>query len=151
MARLNVHPAAGIEGLLPGWFNVPQNPITMAQQGVTYTPGIGELVPAKFTVPQNPLMDRLTSASVLAPQPCKSLGSCGCGCGMGDIDTSSVGAVLDSDVMGIPLTWILGGSVLAYFLFGSRGTEYKYEKAKLKRKYKTRAGAVAGTYRNLTS
>lgn len=152
MARLDVHPATGIGELLPGWFNIPQNPITMATQGVTYTRGIAELLPAKFSIPQNPLADRLTSASVLSPV-CSTQGvsGCGCGCGMGALDTSSIGSAFDSDIAGIPVTWLIGGAVLAYMMFGSRGAEYKYEKEKLKRKYRTRAGAAYGTYKNLTA
>jgi hypothetical protein len=52
-----MHPAPGLGDLMPGWFAVPQDPITMAQQGVTMTPGIGDILPGSWVVPQNPILD----------------------------------------------------------------------------------------------
>jgi len=80
------HPAPGLGDLLPGWYAVPQDPITAAAKGVTYTPGIGDILPAAFVVPQNPVKDFVAGQVKLIGQ---GQGSgkgnvhkdCGCGCG----------------------------------------------------------------------
>lgn len=56
MAHLPFHPAPGLGELLPGFFVVPQNPITAAVKGTQYIPHVGELLPASFSVPQNPIV-----------------------------------------------------------------------------------------------
>lgn len=55
--NIHIHPAPGLGDLMPGWFAVPQDPITMARQGVTMTPGIGDILPGSYVVPQNPILD----------------------------------------------------------------------------------------------
>ena len=47
MAMLNYHPAPGLGDLLPGFFVVPQNPITDTQ-GTTYVPRIGDILPGSL-------------------------------------------------------------------------------------------------------
>ena len=114
------HPAPGLGELMPGWFVVPQNPITDTG-GVTYTPGIGDILPGCFAVPQNPIKDAVTGSVVpLATSPgagggmvngqpvtpaslsgrggCGCGGGCGGGCagGMGDI--TSEWAILTGDL-----------------------------------------------------
>lgn len=107
--NINFHPAPNraLGELLPGWFDVPQNPITQQAYGVAYTPTLGEIMPGSYAVPQNPMMD-FTRGNVLPigmkpgvkgqinGQPvgvsgvgCGCGGSCGGGCGggMGDIST----------------------------------------------------------------
>ena len=94
-ANIHRHPAPNraLGELLPGWFDIPQNPITAAKQGVNYTPTLGEIMAGSFVVPQNPIVN-FASGNVLpigvAPgkggmvngQPVAGPGmSGGCGCG----------------------------------------------------------------------
>ena len=72
--NLPYHPAPGLGDLLPGYFVVPQNPITARDYGVTVNPGIGDILPAAFSVPENPILN-YTRGKV------KPLGQSGCGCG----------------------------------------------------------------------
>lgn len=147
MAQLSLHPAPGLNELLPGWFAVPQNPVTRSQEGVTYTPGIGDILRGHFVVPQNPIVN-FTSGAVplIGQQPGAhggqlngepvGMGGCGCGCGggcgggMGDIsaDFSKVSSdisaglysqALSDPVMGVPLWgWLTGAVVATMFLAG---------------------------------
>lgn len=69
---LRFHPAPGFGDLMPGWFVVPQNPITTP--GTALVPSLqgtrpnqvlrrttmAELMPGSFTVPQNPLWRAIT-------------------------------------------------------------------------------------------
>lgn len=105
--NIQFHPAPGLGDLMPGWFSVPQNPMT---DGITYTPGIGEIMAGNYPVPQNPIKDYTNGqVSLLGQQPtkgpgmingqvanppsgagmgCGCGGSCGgCGGGMGDISS----------------------------------------------------------------
>ena len=50
--NIHIHPAPGLGDLMPGWFAVPQDPITMARQGVTMTPGIGDILPGHTSCPK---------------------------------------------------------------------------------------------------
>ena len=107
MGNLHVHPAPGLGDLLPGWYAVPQNPITRAATGVKYTPSIGDILPVTFVVPQNPIKDYTAGQVKMIGQNgsskptggnvgvgCACGGTCG-GCGgqggggggMGDIST----------------------------------------------------------------
>ena len=99
MAELPYHPAPGLGDMMPGWWDVPQNPITAAR-GITKVPGIGEIIDGYFVVPQNPIRDFVKGqvrplgqgagrGSVNGPAGagCSCGGSCGCGGGMGDIST----------------------------------------------------------------
>jgi hypothetical protein len=86
--NIHVHPAPGLGDLMPGWFAVPQDPITAAQQGVTYTPGIGDILPGAFVVPQNPIKDFVSGqVKMIGQGQGKGYGnvqpqnSTGCGCG----------------------------------------------------------------------
>ena len=95
-ANIHRHPAPNraLGELLPGWFDVPQNPITQRVYGTQYTPTLGEIMPGSFAVPQNPLV-ALASGSVLplAMQPgapgkvngttIDAGGGAGVGCGCG--------------------------------------------------------------------
>jgi len=81
MANLNFHPAPGLGDLLPGFFVVPQNPITSQGVGVTYVPGIGELLPGAFAVPQNPIRDYTSGQVKLIGQTSNGSGVSGCNCG----------------------------------------------------------------------
>ena len=94
MAGIYTHPAPGLGAMLPGWWDVPQNPIVAAQQGVTRVPSIGEIMGGKYTVPQNPIKDYVTNqvkplgtsgnGGVGGLNGCGG-GGCGCGgaCGCG--------------------------------------------------------------------
>lgn len=141
MARLAYHPAPGIEGLLPGFYNVPQNPI----QPITYTRGIAEILPGAFPVPQNPVKDYTRGQTKLIGQGvsgCGCGGSCGGGCGGGQINGMGVSglgdfstdwgsftgnisagnymAAIQSTIFGVPV-WAIGGAlVLVMFAGGSK-------------------------------
>ena len=72
MAFTNIHPAPGMGELMPGFFVVPQNPITMAQTGMGYFARMGELLPASFSVPQNPIVNNFATGM-------QGMGTLGCG------------------------------------------------------------------------
>lgn len=104
--NIQFHPAPGLGDLMPGWFPVPQNPMT---DGISYIPRIGEIMAGNYPVPQNPIKDYTKGQVTLLGQqngcgpgmingqvanPDAGLGGCGCGggCsggskGMGDIST----------------------------------------------------------------
>jgi hypothetical protein len=106
-ANIHRHPAPNraLGELLPGWFDIPQNPITARSQGINYTPTLGEIMAGSFTIPENPIVNFASGnvlplgvnpakAGVVNGQPvgtgmsggCGCGGSCGgCGGGMGDI------------------------------------------------------------------
>jgi hypothetical protein len=134
MATLTFHPAPGLGDLIPGSFVVPQNPVTAGIQRVAT---IGEILPGFYPVPQNPLAGANTKNFGRMP------GDCGCGCaGAGTCRSSAgMGALSDyipeipESVAGIPVTYLLGGALLAYFIL-SRGSEYRDEHAELRAKYK---------------
>lgn len=93
-ANISFHPAPGLGDLMPGWFAVPQNPITN-RAPITYTPTIGDILPGSFVVPQNPIRDFTNGQVKLIGQsnpsapgmvngmPVTGMGDCGCGCGGG--------------------------------------------------------------------
>ena len=108
MANLNIHPAPGLGDLLSGYYVVPQNPLRMAQEGISVVPKLGDFVAASFVVPQNPLYAQITGTVAPIGQGiagrkikmsnsgggglnggcsdgCGCGGSCGCGGGMGDL------------------------------------------------------------------
>lgn len=80
--NLNYHPAPGLSEILPGWYSVPQNPITARAYGITYTPGIGEILNSPtihFNEPDNPLRNFVAGRVKALGQS----GDCGCGGGCG--------------------------------------------------------------------
>jgi hypothetical protein len=91
--NIHIHPAPGLGDLMPGWFAVPQDPITAAREGVTYTPGIGDILPGAFVVPQNPIKDFVSGQVKMIgqgqgkgygnvqPQNAHPHSNGGCGCG----------------------------------------------------------------------
>ncbi len=150
MGMINYHPAPGLGDLLPGFFVVPQNPIT---QGTSYVPRIGDILPGSFPVPQNPIKDYMTGRlNMIGRDPnvkgtINGVGDCGCGgscsecgsLGMGDIsadvskftsDLSSGNfqAALSDTVMGIPV-WAIGVGLAAIFFMGGETHSY-YGRAK---------------------
>lgn len=83
--QMPFHPAPGLGDLAPGWFALPQNPLTMTDSTVLVptmsatapgrwvkTPHLADLVQAAFVVPENPIVETLSSGRGL-----------GCGCGGG--------------------------------------------------------------------
>lgn len=175
MPHLPLLRARGVEGLMPGFVQIPvlTNPVTYANSTVSVgsdgrlvqswaqggrVPHMGELIAARFVVPQNPVRDYMM----------KGMGGCGCGCGggcgggMGAIPgfsancdpTSFSGSGCLSDITsggaGIGTYVVLAG--LAFLLFaGGSATKGKYRAARagsLERKSK-RASAAARYYRDL--
>ena len=90
MAFTNIHPAPGMGELMPGFFVVPQNPITMAQTGMGYFARMGELLPGSFSVPQNPIVNNFKSGM-------QGMGTLGCagqpGCTAGFTGALSGGSI----------------------------------------------------------
>lgn len=93
MSHLPFHPAPGLSDLAPGWFVLPQNPLTMGDPTVLVPtmgatapgkwirqPTLADLVQGSFVVPQNPVVQNL--AAGLAGMRGMGCG-CGGGCGMG--------------------------------------------------------------------
>lgn len=119
--QLGHHPAPGLGEMLPGWFDVPQNPIA---NGVRYTRGVGEIIGAAYTVPQNPVKDFMKGqVKALGTQ---GVGDCGCGCGgaggcgggqLNGIGLSGIGTIADdwakvqADMSGGNYTGILSDTV----------------------------------------
>lgn len=140
----------GLAELLTGRFSVPQNPIKNA------------LVVAGNTVPGNAagiaytVSDKATAHTAAALQglgSCAGGGGCGCGgcssgagvsgmAGLGDFTSDYITPVLSTVEAGFTgpnsMYWI-GGTLLAAFLLLGRpeGAEYRYEKKKLRAKYRT--------------
>lgn len=149
MAGINFHPAPGLGDLLPGFFVVPQNPVTSQGVGVTYVQGIGDILPGSFPVPMNPIVN-YTTGNVrpigTGVSGCGCGGSCG-GCGgsgklngqptnggmsgisedwakiQADIMGGNIGNVITDTVFGVPV-WAIGAG-LALFLFAG-GEKHSY-------------------------
>jgi hypothetical protein len=72
--QMPFHVAPGLGDMAPGWFALPQNPLTMGQSTVLVptmgatvpgrwvrTPHLADLVQASFAVPQNPVRNNLAA------------------------------------------------------------------------------------------
>ena len=145
--QLGHHPAPGLGEMLPGWYDVPQNPIKAATQGVRYTQGIGEIIGAVYSVPQNPVKDFMKGeVRALGTQ---GVGDCGCGCGGGggcgskgkingigvnglgtitddwnkiqaDMSAGSYTTILTDTVFGVPMWAGLAAVTLMMFIGGDK-------------------------------
>lgn len=95
-ANIHRHPAPNraLGELLPGWFDLPQNPLMASTYGVAYTPTLGEIMPGSFTIPENPLWNIGTGTvkpigvmpgapGQINGQPIGGVSGVGCGCGGG--------------------------------------------------------------------
>lgn len=118
--QMPFHPAPGLGDLAPGWFALPQNPLTMQDSTVLVptmsatapgkwvkTPTLNDLVQASFAVPQNPV--RATLKASLAGL--RGLGcGCGGGCGGGEnfYGLNGLGQVLGTDPVSTFLATNLG-------------------------------------------
>ncbi len=136
--NISFHPAPGLGDLMPGWYPVPQNPMT---DGVAYIPRIGEIMAGSYPVPQNPIRDYTKGQVTLLGQQngCgpgmingqvanpdatgEGLGGCGCGggCGgkgngMGDI--SSDFTKIQTDIAAGNYMDVLTDSVMGFPLWG---------------------------------
>jgi hypothetical protein len=148
---LNSHPAPGLGDLLPGFFVVPQNPIT-DRGPTTYVPRIGEILPGSFPVPQNPIKDYMTGRLNLIGRETgvpgtingKGVSGIGCGCGgscgscsgglsgisedwaaiQANITAGNYGAVLQNTVFGIPVWAVAAGLGLMFFMGGEQHSYY---------------------------
>ncbi len=146
MSMIQYHPAPGLGDLLPGFFVVPQNPITDAQ-GVTYVPRIGEILPGSYAVPQNPIKDYMAGRlNLIGREPgvpgkvngklsgCGCGGSCG-GCGgLGDISTDiskfttdltagNFSQAIQDSIIGVPV-WAIAGALALLFFAGGESHSY---------------------------
>ena len=66
---------------MPGWWSVPNNPVSAAVTPITRTPGIADILPAAYSVPQNPIKDYVEgNRKMIGQTGCGCAGSCG-GCG----------------------------------------------------------------------
>ena len=149
--NLSMHPAPGLNELLPGWYSVPQNPFDQSNYGVTRVPTLGEILPGSFAVPENPVGRFALGRTTLIGQ---GLG-CGCGCGgsgacgkingagMGDLSQSwgaltgnlSSGNFMDAlqvPIFSVPAwAWLAGGGLFLYmFMFAGPGaSRYRRSRA----------------------
>jgi hypothetical protein len=126
MAHIPFHPAPGLGELMPGMFTIPQNPITMARHGVTYTPTAAEVIPFK-TRETNGLCKSFASIRGVGGGfgcGCGSLSACGCGggggCTAGCPGVAGMSGIFDDAQVwwrgwtaGIPNVWIIGGLAAA--------------------------------------
>jgi hypothetical protein len=160
MAQLSLHPAPGLNDLLPGWYAVPQNPVEAGLSGISYTPSIGEILPAVYVVPQNPLKDYIAGRVALIGQQSNApgqlngqkvgVGGCGCGCGgsgacgghgMGDISTDfsqfttdlsagNFSQALSDPILGVPSAVWMVGAAAALLLFTGSTGPSRYQRAR---------------------
>lgn len=132
----------GLSELLNGSFTVPQNPIKNSLQV------------AVNTIPTNPVKSLLHAATNKADLQglggCLAGGGCGCGgctegrgmSGLGDFTSDYITPIV-STIEGAftgpyAMYWIGGVAFAAFMLFGrSGGAEYRYERKKLREKYKS--------------
>ena len=151
--NINRHPAPNrtLGELMPGWYDVPQNPIAQSQFGVARTPTLGEIMAGAFAVPQNPIVNFGTgNVQPIGVQPgapgrlngqvmgvsgvgCGCGGGCGCGSGMGDVGadlsvfmtdltSGNINQALFTDtIMGFP-AWFGVAGVAALGLYLFSGT-----------------------------
>jgi hypothetical protein len=141
---------------MPGFFIVPQNPLTSASMIPTgsiaaaladeetragYVPRIGELIEASFTVPQNPLVQRLSG------------GGCGCGgCGCQSCSMSGLGVLgLPDTIAGLPAGYVLigAGALLLLMLGSSRGSAYRREMKEAREKYRKELARIRESHPRL--
>lgn len=120
MSHIPFHPAPGFGELMPGDFVVPQNPITMTQNGIGRIARMGELMPGQFSVPQNPIVRNFQTGM-------QGMGTLGCaggmGCDKGGFTGSLAGGMGEVDWEGLSpenwtssTKWIVGGGVLLLLL-----------------------------------
>lgn len=117
MANLNYHPAPGLGDLLPGFIEVPQNPISGGvQRPISRVPTIGELIAGSQRLPQNPLMAALASGNPMKPA---NLNGCGCdGAVSGDGLNGLNG--LDLSLNASNPLFLLAGAALVWYLVKKR-------------------------------
>lgn len=91
MSNIPFHPAPGLGDLLPGFFVVPQNPITGRAAPTAYIPGVGDIMPGSFPVPQNPVKDyAMGQTKMIGQQSGTGYGVHGIGSGTPDTINSSM-------------------------------------------------------------
>lgn len=162
--RLPFHPAPGFGELVSGFYVVPQNPLRMAQEGISRIPTLGEFMYGSFPVPFNPLWNYVAgdvrplgqghtifAGSGMCGCGGDCGGGCGCGGGMGALDFSSMSgfmtsvsslATQDSLGLGIPNWGYAAVGVIAYmFLFGTAGGTGKSRASRARRAYRSYAAA----------
>jgi hypothetical protein len=124
---------------MPGWWNVPNNPVQAAVQPITRTPGIADIIPGSYTVPQNPVADYVRGQR-------KMIGQSGCNCGgsscngtingmagfsedwdaaWGKIKSGAVTEAIQVPVLGIPLWGWAAGAVVGLIAISSSGGRRK--------------------------
>ena len=175
MAFTNIHPAPGLGELMPGFFVVPQNPITMAQTGMGYFARMGELLPGSFSVPQNPIVSNFkTGMQGMGTLGCA--GQPGCTAGFtGALSGGSIGELVDGHFVvpqnpitaagmgGLgefdasqlnPATWGMGTFAIAgiglFLIFMSGRPDRSQKRADLrsaKYAYESRKSEIGSTYK----
>ena len=158
MAFTNIHPAPGLGELMPGFYVVPQNPITMAQTGMGYSPRMGDLLPAAFTVPQNPIVNNFqTGMQGMGTMGCAPGSKCGMGfmgslAGMGEGESE---IALDPTAV-LPSTWdkstmwiVIAGAFVLLLSYKPNTGQKRSELKRLKGAYERKAGEIKGQYRTV--
>jgi hypothetical protein len=147
MAWINHHPAPGFGDLLPGWFVVPQNPITQPHE-MKRVQGVGEFLPARLLTPYNPLLDSLRTVG----RPAGSVGGGKVGLmgGLGEFNLSDITGDIGDAVKGISTTqWLMiGGAVLVLVVLVSRPgrSQYREAVARAKEQYRSAVAAAKRKY-----
>lgn len=151
MSHIPFHPAPGFGELMPGDFVVPQNPITMAQNGVSRIARMGELMPGQFSIPQNPIKRNFETGM----QGMGTKGCAGIGCDSGGFTGSlaggnGLGFMDDVDWEGLsPTNWSTGmkwavgaGVVLMILLYRPGKQSMREELAEARRSIRKKYGRV---------
>lgn len=146
MAWINHHPAPGFGDLLPGWFVVPQNPITQPHQ-MKRVQSVGEFLPARLLTPYNPLLNSLRTVG----RPAGDVGGGRVGLmGMGEFNLSTFTGNIGDAVKGISTTqWLMiGGAVVVLVVLLSRPGRSQYREAvgRAKEQYRSAIAAAKRKY-----
>ena len=151
MPMINFHPSPGLGELLPGWFIVPQNPITAAM-GVRpvlgRVPKMGELVRAHWTLPQNPLINSL--ATVGKPYGMSSLNCAGCDdrVSLGSLGEFNLSDLTNSLSQNKTLLLWGGAALILFLILMSRPGKSAYQQAmsEAKESYRKRVSEIKRRY-----
>jgi hypothetical protein len=146
MAWITHHPAPGFGDLLPGWFVVPQNPITQPHE-MKRVQSVGEFLPARLLTPYNPLVNALQTVG-RAPGD-KGGGKVGL-MGLGEFNLSAFTGNIGDTFKSLSTTqWIMiGGGVLVVLMLLARPGKSEYQSAvrRAKEQYREAIAAARRKY-----